>query len=187
MALFNKVDLKKVADSKTRSLMKSAGRVLLDEASSFSEYRTYDIFLSHSSLDADIILALKTELNNLGLSIYVDWIEDPQLDRNHVTKTTARMLQQRMKNCKCLLYAISESAVTSKWMPWELGYFDGLKSRVALIPVLDNPNFNNSYRGQEYLSLYPYITKDFPRDGNSQILWVFTDSGSYSTFASWIN
>lgn len=41
-------------------------------------------------------------------------------------------------------------------MPWELGFFDGTKGRVALLPVVQVDV--NSYHGSEYLGLYPYIT-----------------------------
>jgi hypothetical protein len=82
--------------------------------------KTYDIFLSHSSSDAGLVAGLKLELEDLGYSVYVDWIEDPKLSRANVTKDTALVLQARMKQCKALLYAFSENATNSKWMPWLL-------------------------------------------------------------------
>src|SRR5690348_17193476 len=48
--------------------------------------KTYDIFLSHSSKDAELVEGLKLELEDKKFSVYVDWIEDPQLDRNTVNK-----------------------------------------------------------------------------------------------------
>lgn len=44
-------------------------------------------------------------------------------------------------------------------MPWELGFFDGYKSpAVFILPVLDAPD--QRFQGQEYLALYPLITKE---------------------------
>lgn len=44
--------------------------------------REYDIFLSHSSLDKKLVLTLVDLFNEAGYSVYVDWIEDTQLDRS---------------------------------------------------------------------------------------------------------
>lgn len=71
----------------------------------------------------NLIAGLKLILEDLGYSVYVDW-NDNQLDPNNVTPETAKMLRERMKQCKSLIYAFSENASSSKWMPWELGYFD---------------------------------------------------------------
>ncbi len=39
-------------------------------------------------------------------------------------------------------------------MPWELGYFDGLKrGRVGIFPIVANAG--DAFQGQEYLGLYP--------------------------------
>jgi hypothetical protein len=86
--------------------------------------KTYDIFLSHSSEDAIYIKALYDELTEASFSVYVDWIEDPQLNRANVTKQTAAVLRKRMDSCRSLLYATSEAAKKSVWVPWELGYMD---------------------------------------------------------------
>lgn len=54
--------------------------------------KVYDIFLSHSASDTAMIAGLSLELEDLGFSVYVDWIEDPELDRSKVTKKTAKLL-----------------------------------------------------------------------------------------------
>jgi hypothetical protein len=43
-------------------------------------------------------------------------------------------------------------------MPWELGYFDGFRpEKVSVIPLTFEEN--EEFKGQEYLELYPTITK----------------------------
>jgi len=122
----------------------------------------YDIFLSHSSEDAEEISGLRMLLKQEGLSIYVDWIEDSGVDRTNVTAENAEMLRQRMRHCRHLLYATSKAASDSRWMPWELGYFDGARQgSVGTIPLVDAPT--TTFKGQEYLGLYPvyqYIAFD---------------------------
>jgi hypothetical protein len=122
----------------------------------------FDIFLSHSYRDKDIIPHIKKELESMGYSVYVDWITDKLLSRDEVTKDTAKVLQKRMQQSKYLFFATSENSPNSKWMPWELGYFDGLKNkRVAVLPISNkNNHFNKNYKGQEYLGLYCWIVID---------------------------
>lgn len=85
----------------------------------------YDIFLSHSFLDKDEVKGLYLELTDLGYSVYVDWIVDPNLDQSNVTKESAELIRKRMKSSRSLLLAISTNAEMSKWIPWKLGYIDG--------------------------------------------------------------
>lgn len=147
--------------------------------------RNYDIFLSHSSNDAALVAGLKLELEDLGFSVYVDWIEDPKLSRSYVTKETALVLQTRMKQCKSLIYAFSENASSSKWMPWELGYFDGIKGTVAVLPI--SKTSKSDFKGAEYLGIYYYIQIDLIKGTNTNALWVHDTSTSYVMFESWIN
>lgn len=113
--------------------------------------QAYDIFLSHSSEDAILIKALRDILVSHGYTVYVDWIDDPQLNRQSVTKDTAAVLRARMGQCKSLLFATSDAAKKSVWMPWELGYVDAkTKSRVAIVPIVPDANQNDDFKGQEY-------------------------------------
>lgn len=188
MALFNKVELRAIGQSHRAEagLYKSANQILVENAAQFSATKTFDIFLSHSSLDADSILGLHTKLCRLGYTVYVDWIEDRDLDRSRVSKQTAARLRVRMINCGCLFYAISPNAQRSIWMPWELGYFDGIKRKVALIPVFEQPDSSDNFRGQEYLGLYPYVTKAPPQGGGSEVLWVHDEVSTYVVFDAWL-
>lgn len=83
----------------------------------------FDVFLSHSSEDAEVIVGVKALLEAEGLSVYVDWLEDPQLDRTRVTPTTAELLRARMNNCGYLVYASSRASSSSRWMPLGAGLF----------------------------------------------------------------
>lgn len=181
MSLFTKSDLQ----NKANVLKKSASIILNENYVDFSASKTYDIFLSHSYLDSQQIASLKTILEeDFGYSVYVDWIEDRQLDRTSVTKATAAVLKDRMNNCKCLLVATSDNSSNSKWMPWELGYFDGLKQRVAILPIVDTAS--NQYIGQEYLGLYPYVSKDRAQGIQGEKLWIEFDPNTYVRFDNWL-
>jgi hypothetical protein len=148
----------------------------------------YDIFLSHSFQDADLVLGLKLKLEqDFGHSVYVDWLADPQLDRSKVNAETAKTLRARMNRCKGLLYAATVSSTDSKWMPWECGYFDGKFGKAAIVPLTDSPV--SDYKGQEYLGVYPYVVEDnMTVQGRTQkVLWVQSSPKVYCTLSSWLN
>jgi len=102
-------------------LEKSAAKILAEAAQAFDATRHYDIFLSHSFDDAEVIYGVKRMIEALNLTVYVDWIEDFKLDRSKVTVKTAAVLRERMKACSSLVYAHSANSPHSVWMPWELG------------------------------------------------------------------
>lgn len=116
----------------------------------------FDIFLSHSFRDKTIVLGVKRILERSGRTVYVDWIDDPLLDRTRVSASTADHLRRRMQACRSLVYAASSAAQDSKWMPWELGYFDGRKGPEA-VAVMRLPEAVGRPVGQEYLDLYPQV------------------------------
>lgn len=146
--------------------------------------KTYDIFLSHSTKDKELVVGTKLILEDLGYSVYVDWIEDPQMNRGTVTKETAEALQKRMQNCKSLFYAFSTNSGSSKWMPWECGYFDGIKDgKVAVLPI--SKNNDTSFKGTEYLGLYYYITIQESRAGLDRV-YVRESDDVYTVYEDWM-
>ena len=147
---------------------------------------TFDIFLSHSTKDSELVAGLKLLLEDMGFKVYVDWIEDPQLSRTHVTKHTAKALQVRMRQCRSLIYAFSNNSSESRWMPWELGYFDGIKQKVAVLPITKSSS-SNDFKGTEYLGLYYYITIAQGQNTLKDYLWVRESSDVYVNFSIWLN
>ena len=146
--------------------------------------KKYDIFLSHSSLDRKLVLTLVHLFNKAGYSVYVDWIEDTQLDRNNVNESTAEILRNRMNACRGLSYVATSNSTNSKWCPWGLGYFDGKKNgRCCVLPIMDNSKF----LGQEYLGLYPYIEYEKIYGKDTYDFWVY-DQGTnkYIILSAWL-
>lgn len=178
MPLFSKVDLRTASYKASKQQNE---RELRSLSESFSMSTQFDIFLSHSFLDATEILGLKTIFEDLHYSVYIDWIVDHQLDRSAVNASTANTLRTRMRHSKALIFATSKNQSNSKWMPWELGYFDGFKGKAAILPVVETTN-ESSFTGQEYLGLYPYISKGTT---SASILWV-EGQGTSRLFSSWM-
>ena len=145
----------------------------------------YDIFLSHSSLDKKLVLTLVDLFNEAGYSVYVDWLEDTQLDRSDVTRNTAQVLRNRMNDSKGLSYVATSNSTNSKWCPWELGYFDGKKKgRCCILPIMESQTFC----GQEYFGLYPYLEYAMYSDKRRYEFWVNNqENDEYVILRDWLN
>lgn len=182
MALFTRSDL--VERARPATFAKAARAVLVESVQRFSATAGYDVFVSHSSLDAEVVLGLKLKLEDHGLRVYVDWIDDPALDRSRVTAKTAQTLRDRMGACHALFYAHSANSVSSKWMPWELGYFDGLGGRVAIVPFTETRQ--ETFAGQEYLGLYPYVDEAPSSQTAKQHLWVNSPGVQARVVGTWL-
>lgn len=159
---------------------------LLESVENFSGIDTYDIFLSHSFLDKELILGVKLLLEKYNFSVYIDWTEDPQLDRKNVTRRNVELIKERMKNSTSLVYVVTDNSANSKWMPWELGFMDGYTGRVAILPVT---NDNKGFKEHEYLNIYPYIDEAGFSKSPGQTLWVndSTNKNKYSELEKWIS
>ena len=150
-----------LAAEKTLKNENRAPKMILEAGvESFSEREKYDIFLSHSIKDAKAVLGVKEIFKSKGFNVYVDLLDDPQLDRSMVDRNTARKIRERMTVCNKLLYLCSENAIKSKWTPWELGFMDGQERDVFILPI--KKIYTDTFNGVEYLSIYPYI--DFTAD-----------------------
>lgn len=156
----------------------TAARQELSEFKNLSRTANFDVFLSHSYMDAQIIYGVKELLEEGGLRVYVDWIDDPQLGRDDVTPETADLLRVRMRRSNSLIFATSEESPKSKWMPWELGFFDGIKpDSIAILPIVETEG--EPFSGQEYLGLYRHI-EDVESLAGSPRLAIRTDTGTVS-------
>ena len=121
----------------------------------------YDIFLSQTVRDAEIVLGVYDLLTSAGYSVFCDWIEAPDTNRSQVTPTNAAFIRATMSVSDTLLFLDTEASVQSLWMCWELGWFDGARGPVAVLPVLNEGE--RYYRGREFLGLYPCVEFDDER------------------------
>ena len=189
MALLTRPELLgPTSEDLTERVIKTAAArtTLLKEAAAAPWNATFDIFLSHSSKNAREVRRLKRLLEKMGYSVYVDWVEDAELDRSNVTPATAARLRHRISRSRSLLVHASEGARLSRWVPWELGYADGLHRPVGILPVLAESRRTLSYKGDEYLGLYPYV--DFEDDAKTgrREPWVNRAPKTYVSFKGWL-
>lgn len=182
MALLTEAQVTQKAALTTKS-RKSTAREILTEASSTGA--KFDVFLSHSSAEPeDILLGVKRYLEDEGLRVYVDKYTDPHLSPENVTPDTAALLRTRMKASNALLYVHSRHSKKSRWMPWELGFFDGLKGLVGIIPIAQGAQA--SFNGEEYLGLYPYVDSAKAKNSDEHVLWINQNQQDYARLLGWL-
>lgn len=110
----------------------------------------FDVFISHSHRDEARARTLAAKLEKWEVSVYVDFQDNalsqlPNLD-------LADRLVTKLRQCRLLIFAFSEDAVTSRWMPWELGLAHGVIGRAVLWPFTKRAL--RAKATQEYLHLY---------------------------------
>lgn len=126
-------------------------------ALSKSRQARYDIFLSQTIRDAEVVLGVYLYLTDKGYKVFCDWIAAPQVDRSEVSPANAAFVRKMMGISDSLMFLDTQQADQSLWMCWELGWFDGNKGRVCIVPVLRE---SEEYRAREFLGLYPYLQID---------------------------
>lgn len=181
MPTYFTTDEARAASMKRRGgTLRTPNQILAEDAAAIPNASSFDVFLSHAYVDGDLILGVKALLEGDGLSVYVDWQTDPTLDRMNVSSKTAAVLRTRMQQSKSLFYVATANSSNSKWMPWELGYFDGLRNGgVAILPLLSSPMA--SFEGQEYLGLYPVVRRDTYKDGVTRDVFVEENGRGWTT------
>tara|TARA_B100000446_G_C10414281_1_gene292178 strand:- start:236 stop:589 length:354 start_codon:yes stop_codon:yes gene_type:complete len=111
MAYFTKDEARQAARAAVNKSFKANARAILESDSrSFESFESFDVFLSHSSRDAELVLGVKALLERHGLKVYVDWHDDPQASRDSVTAETAELLRARMKQSKSLIFIVRWSS-----------------------------------------------------------------------------
>jgi len=178
-----------MTESNLRTFSYTLEKAIITESKKINEWYSaagdeFDIFLSHSYLDRKIIYGIYLELTRLGYSVYIDWLKDPELNRDEVSKESADKIRQRLFESKCLFYATTANSNHSNWMPWELRVMDGYNQKVVILPLIEN--HQDEFLRLEYLELYPYIEKGTIRGTEEKILWVFENKTYYTSFDNWL-
>ena len=93
------------------------------------ESRYVDVFISHKMEDAEKAQRLKRRIESFGLTCWID-ADDAEMERIQKAlpvdyKLLTDRIREHLRTCRCLIFAFSAKSRESRWMPWELGFFDG--------------------------------------------------------------
>ena len=70
----------------------------------------YDIFLSQTIRDAEMVLGVYDLLTSVGYTVFCDWIEAPEAHRNQVTPANAAFIRATMSVSDTLLFLDTRGA-----------------------------------------------------------------------------
>ena len=179
MPLYKERELHDLAEKARldQSAQQNLRKAMTDSTKSLSKY----IFLSHSHHDRKFVEDAQEFFALFGVDLYIDWL-DPEMPGLTSPKTAAN-LKIKIRNCHRFVVLASNNAGSSKWVPWELGYADSVKTmkNIAIFGLADN---SGSWIGNEYIGIYPRITK-----ATNDMPCVF-DAGSTENgiaLAKWMN
>ncbi len=97
------------------------------------------IFLSHRSLDKEMVRTIADYIAEQGIDYYLDE-EDPALqeaDKNEDDQATVDCIKEGIGLSSHILCVLSYNTVSSWWVPFEVGYADCLKKKVASLKIKD--------------------------------------------------
>lgn len=144
------------------------GGLSINETRCFTARPSTSVFLSHKHTERSLMLKIKTLLEHIGISVYIDWLDEGMTAST--SGRTAQILKQKIKKYDKFILVATDGAIASKWCNWELGLGDAEKydnDKIALFPIRQE---NRNWSGAEYLQIYPtieYLTRHEIADNQS--------------------
>lgn len=93
------------------------------ENSKEQKIKSYDYFISHSSVDHESVQRLIKLLNKKNKNVYCDWkADDNYLKRALVCEATKKVINKRIEQSKMIIFVESEYSKKSCWVKYELNY-----------------------------------------------------------------
>ncbi|MEG0928705.1 MULTISPECIES: toll/interleukin-1 receptor domain-containing protein [Weeksellaceae] len=144
--------------------------------SQLEQNKKYDLFLSHSSNNKELLLTIKSTLNSLDFNVYIDWINDKEgLKRTLTNVATAQVIIERLKSSDALMFVYTEESLNSLWTPWEIGYFHSSKGKICVY----YPEMVDESKIPAFINIYPKVFLD----DNSLFVEI---NGGKIPFNNWI-
>lgn len=113
----------------------------------------FDVFISHSSTNEEMLIPLFRKLNKAGMVAYIDWVNDRErLPRETCCAETAAVLGERIRQSRLFLFVVSDESLQSTWCAWELGFAAAVGIPIYLYAVQEA-----SIPLPEFLRAYPII------------------------------
>ncbi len=186
MAIISDTELRRITNQRFKQ-----GGVILSERRKFSKYSTTtSVFLSHAHIDKDKIIQVKGILENLGVEVYVDWMDETMPEKT--SGITASRIKTKIAESKKFILIATNPAISSKWCNWEVGIGDTYKSVNGDLAIFGLSDNMGHWKGNEYLQIYPSIEYEYGNKTNtrgvliSEGFYVFqpTDANGNRTYIS---
>lgn len=146
------------------------------------------MFISHKHSDlsdiGDLIAFLEKQYNVIT---YIDSRDKGMPEKTCVE--TAERIKQDIAFCDRFILMATDNATKSMWCNWEVGIADKTKytcKQMAILPLLKRGQREEDYSGNEYLGLYPDITRESSAFNGAYVYYVIDrQSGKKCTLSQW--
>lgn len=143
-------------------------------------------FLSHASVDAELLPAVVKLLEDHGGEVYLDKL-DSSLPVT-TSRVTAEQLRTRIRQCSRFVLFATEKSRDSRWIPWELGVSDGIKGgrAIAVLPSVETAT-DTAWAEREYLGIYNRVVFG-DLEGHSRKVWMVLnqEANSATELREWL-
>lgn len=106
----------------------------------------YRVFISHSTTDQGLVIALSNLLSKYGAEVFVaEWYLAPG-------EQLAKKIFEQIRNADCVVVLLTRNGVRSGWVQQEIGY--AFSSQKPLIPLVEkgvDSKDLDSLQGREYI------------------------------------
>ena len=165
--ILTKTALGRVSEQYIRNKSFSAMNEAVGQVKRLSRADEITVFLSHKHDEMKELTDAIALLHSLGVSVYVDWMDEGM--PSVTSEKTAERIKHKIQTNKKFVFLATDAAVASKWCNWELGYGDACKysKDISLLPVAEN---DGTWKGTEYLRIYPSIESDNQLGSNGYVV-----------------
>ncbi len=119
---------------------------------------SYKVFLSHSTNDKGLVIALSRLLDEFGIDVFVgEWAIDPGED-------FMQRIKNEIQNCDCVLVLLTRNGIRSNWVQQEVGC--ATKDNKIIIPLVEK---GTSTSDLAFLAGIQYIVYD-PDDPEQSLI-----------------
>ena len=110
----------------------------------------YKVFLSHSTRDQGLVIALANLLEKFGVRVFVaEWYLTPG-------EPLSRKIFSQLGVVDCVVILLTKNGIRSNWVKQEIGY--ALDKKRTLIPLVEkgiDPGDLAALQGREYIAYDP--------------------------------
>ncbi|EGD46164.1 protein of unknown function DUF1863 [Ruminiclostridium papyrosolvens DSM 2782] len=99
--------------------------------------KTPCIFLSHQSLDKELVKKIGDYITNAGIDIYLDIYDRDLQNANRTNNDLAitECIEKGIKNSTHVMCIISRATKSSWWVPYEIGYGKKNGNEISTLPL----------------------------------------------------
>lgn len=111
----------------------------------------YRVFISHSTRDRGLVIALSNLLAKFGVEVFVaEWYLTPG-------ESLDKKVFGQIERANCMVVLLTKNGIRSNWVQQEIGY--AIKTHKPLIPLVEkgaDPRDLAALQGKEYIEYDPF-------------------------------